>query len=155
MIMDNLEPEIEEVKQKPLDDDLEYTRKLKYQILEHSFSEDGRLLDSEDPKKRDFILRVMDSMDKAAIGRKRIQVDEGANEIARETNGFLARLHTNELSDPLRSSTPVARNIVPDLGSDASSDMGEFQLSVEPEAGKTNYDDFNREFLDKNPEYGD
>lgn len=153
--MDNLEPEIEEVKQKPLDDDLEYTRKLKYQILEHSFSEDGRLIDSEDPKKRDFILRVMDSMDKAAIGRKRIQVDEGANEIARETNGFLARLHTNELSDPLRSNTPVARNIVPDLGSDASSDMGEFQLSVEPEAGKTNYDDFNREFLDKNPEYGD
>lgn len=153
--MDNLEPEIEEVKQKPLDDDLEYTRKLKYQILEHSFGEDGRLLDSEDPKKRDFILRVMDSMDKAAIGRKRIQVDEGANEIARETNGFLARLHTNELSDPLRSNTPVARNIVPDLGSDASSDMGEFQLSVQPEAGKTNYDDFNREFLDKNPEYGD
>ena len=153
--MDNLEPEIEEVKQKPLDDDLEYTRKLKYQILEHSFSEDGRLLDSEDPKKRDFILRVMDSMDKAAIGRKRIQVDEGANEIARETNGFLARLHTNELSDPLRSSTPVTRNIAPDLGADSSSDMGEFQLSVEPEAGKTNYDDFNREFLDKNPEYGD
>lgn len=153
--MDNLEPEIEEVKRAPLDDDLEYTRKLKYQILEHSFGEDGRLIDSEDPKKRDFILRVMDSMDKAAIGRKRIQVDEGANEIARETNGFLARLHTNELSDPLRSNKPVARNIVPDLGSDASSDMGEYQLSVEPEAGKTNYDDFNREFLDKNPEYGD
>lgn len=139
----------------PLDDDLEYTRKLKYQILENSFDEEGVMLDKDDPKQRDFVLRLMDSMDKTAIARKRIQVDEGANEIARETNGFLSQLHSHSKPDPFRANNPVQRNLSPDLGPMDVSNLNPHVLTQELESGKTNYDEFNKNFLELNPEYGD
>lgn len=133
-----------------LDDDLEFTRHLKRKIVASSFT-DGKLNDADDPKSRDFILRVMDSIDKSALGRKRIEVEEGANEIARATNGFLAELHTTIHNDPLRSTNPAPRNISPDI--QAAKDVTDIMLSKKPEAGKTNYEEFTAEFLESHPEY--
>lgn len=146
-----------EQKALPLDDDLEYTRKFRRNIVDACFDEEGRIIGDDDPSKRDFVLKALDSIDKSAIARKRIQVDEGANEIARETNGFLSQLHRFTTSDPFKTDTPVVRHLEPDLGDAplAEFDMNPHMLSQELESGKTNYDDFNKEFLDTNPEYGD
>ena len=134
-----------------LDDDLEFTRRLKRRIIDNSFDANGSLKDSDDPKSREFVLRVLDSLDKSALGRKRIQVEEGANEIARETNGFLAQIHRNAVPDPFRVGTPVPRDIAPDIQPSASATS--VMISTAPEAGKTNYEDFTKEFLEDHPEY--
>lgn len=147
--------EYEVGKAAPLDDDLEYTRKLKYQILEKSFDEKGVMVNNDDPKQRDFVLRLMDSMDKTAIARKRIQVDEGANEIARETNGFLSQLHSHSKPDPFRTSNPVERNMTPDLGKIDISELNPHMLTQVLDSGKTNFDEFNKDFLELHPEYDD
>lgn len=134
-----------------LDDDLEFTRRLKRNIVNDCFTPEGGLKDINDPKSRDFALRVLDSLDKSALGRKRIQVEEGANEIARETNGFLAQLHTNAVPDPFRVENPVNRNIAPDIK--PSTTATAVMLSTTPEAGKTNYEEFTKDFLEDHPEY--
>ena len=147
--------EYEVNKAAPLDDDLEYTRKLKYRLLENSFDDEGELVDGKDPKQRDFVLRLIDSMDKTAIARKRIQVDEGANEIARETNGFLSQLHHHSAPDPFRTDQPVLRNMAPDLGKVDITDLNPHMLTQALDSGKTNYDEFNKDFLELHPEYDD
>ena len=152
--MTMIEP-IEKVAQLPLDDDLEYTRKLKRKLIENSFDTEGRIINDDDPKKRDFTLKLLESLDKTAIARKRIQVDEGANEIQRETNGFLRQLHNNALTDPFRVSVPVEREVDVDLGDTPLPEVNEHMLSQVPEAGKTNFDNFRKDFLEKNPEYDD
>ena len=66
--MTMIEP-IEKVAQLPLDDDLEYTRKLKRKLIENSFDTEGRIINDDDPKKRDFTLKLLESLDKTAIAR--------------------------------------------------------------------------------------
>ena len=77
------------------------------------------------------------------------------HEIQRETNGFLRQLHNNALTDPFRVSVPVEREVDVDLGDTPLPEVNEHMLSQVPEAGKTNFDNFRKDFLEKNPEYDD
>lgn len=141
----------------PLDDDLEHTRKLRRNIVDSCFDEKGRMIGEDDPDKRAFVLKALDSIDKSAIARKRIHVGEGANDIARMTSGFLSELHLSTRPDPFKVDNPVARSIEPDLGDVLLTefDLNPHMLSQELDSGKTNYDDFNTTFLKENPEYDD
>lgn len=146
-----------EIKKDMLEEDLNLAQTMRRKILEElTGSTDVAAKEfcvPQDPTVLGMTMQLLKDMDNNAIRRKQIGVQEGSNEIARETKGFLASITRQLTQSPLRVDTPVKRDVRPDIVIERKGDITEPMLSQEPEAGKTTLDEFTEEFLDANPEY--
>lgn len=140
-----------------LDADLDFTRTIRQAMVNNiiEYDDDGNIIMPADPKERSFLLRALSEWDSVSIARKNIGVAEQANSVAQEAATFLQALHQNMVQTPLKSQTPVNRVIEPDIDVLNTSEVSEYELSQEFQAGQTNYDKFNEQFLEENEEYRD
>lgn len=138
-----------------IDLDLEFTRKIRRAMVEDIIEtdEDGNIIMPSNPKERSFLLRALGEWDQTSIARKNVDVAEQATSAANEAAAFLQALHQNMVQTPLKSQTSTPRLISPDIKELDTSEVTEFELSQEFQAGQTNFDKFNEQFLEENEEY--
>jgi hypothetical protein len=104
--------------------------------------EDGSFTLPEDPAEKKAVISVLKDMDAAALGRKRIKVDERVADQTAGAAALIARvLGAASAAHPYRSQTPIARE-APVLGSEVPlPPMVEGEMAVVGGASET-YDAF-------------
>lgn len=131
------------------DKELDFSQSIRMRLV-NSLTADGM---PNQYKDQDILLRALDSIDKSALQRKQMQSDDSAGGFGPMVANFLATMYQQNLASPLRSDQPVVREIKADLSKVEAEEVTEYMVSQIENHGKTDYDSFQKDFLEEHPEY--